>query len=46
MHYIDGMQNELMSLGYKWKGMSKSVRLKEEFQMHIFPNEEGALLLM
>lgn len=44
MYCIDGMQNELMRLGYKWKGTSKRVRLKEEevLQIHIFPNEEGA----
>lgn len=44
MYYIDGTQNELMRLGYKWEGMSKRVRLKEEeaIQIHIFPNKEGA----
>lgn len=44
MYYIDGMPNELMRLGYKWEGMSKRVRLKEEaaIQIHIFPNKEGA----
>lgn len=43
MYYIDGMLNELRKRGYKWKGMSKRVRLKDEeiIQIHIFPNEEG-----
>lgn len=35
MYCIDGMQNELMRLGYKWKGTSKKVRLKEEEVLQI-----------